>query len=531
MVIAAMLLTGTVSAKPVDAATARRVAETPMNAEGMKKAEGGFGKADTTETKELTNLVIFLRFADDEEIDHSFEAIDSMFNSREYGYLSVYNFFDVLTYGKIHYNTVYTNNIQNGIIVSYVDPMPRGYYQPYSDSNQLGYTEPYPFEGVPMREAELLARAIHYVDSMHLVSPSVVLDGDGDGYIDNVSFIAKGDIDTWNTLLWPHLESFPHDSISHPVTINGLRPNTYNFEFEGASERYFCTHVFRHEIGHSLHLPDLYHYSHYIEVYPAGPWDMMDGSYGPNHTNALFKNKILHVAADPIEISCDGDYTLHSVGTSDTQICYYIRSSIDTSQWFTFEYRNKEDLFEEYIPGTGLIAGRWIDSVPFDNNRLFSNELFDFYNYVHHYWIFRPGSAIDTVNGYIKQAHFSYATGRTSFGPTTDPHPYLTDGTPETSFEITDIHENGSTLTFHVHFLNTDGIEQPESGGQCPVVRVQEGRIIVEGTSKERVMVYDMMGHVVSTLSIGHSASQTLPSGVYVVKVGTHSAQKVVVLR
>ena len=31
-------------------------------------------------TRELTNLVVFVRFADDEEIDHSFNAIDSMFN-------------------------------------------------------------------------------------------------------------------------------------------------------------------------------------------------------------------------------------------------------------------------------------------------------------------------------------------------------------------------------------------------------------------------------------------------------------------
>ena len=57
--------------------------------------------------------------------------------------------------------------------------------------------------------------------------------------------------------------------------------------------------------------------------------------------------------------------------------------------------------------------------------------------------IFRPGSNCDTINGDPYEAHFSFASGRTSFGPTTDPHPYLTDGTPEVSFEITDIQENG----------------------------------------------------------------------------------------
>ena len=120
-------------------------------------------------TTELTNLVVFVRFADDAEINHSFVDIDNMFNATTPGYLSVYNFYDVMTYGKIHYNTIYTNNIQNGVIVSYQDANPRGYFEPYSYFNPIGYTEPNPFMGVSMREAELLGRIVSYVDSMHLV--------------------------------------------------------------------------------------------------------------------------------------------------------------------------------------------------------------------------------------------------------------------------------------------------------------------------------------------------------------------------
>ena len=135
------------------------------------------------ETRELTNLVIFLRFSDDEEIDHSFADIDSMFNGRTPGYLSIYNFYDALTYGKIHYNTVYTNDIQNSVIVSYQDIMPRCYFQPYdSVENPVGYLpEEQPFMGVSMREAQLLGRAVRYLDSLHLVDDNIVLDGDGDG--------------------------------------------------------------------------------------------------------------------------------------------------------------------------------------------------------------------------------------------------------------------------------------------------------------------------------------------------------------
>ena len=409
------------------------------------------------QSTELTNVVIFVRFADDAEINHSFADIDTMFNGRTPGYLSVYNFYDVMTYGRMHYNTVYTNNIQNGVIVSYQDVQPRGYFEPYSSWNPIGYTEPNPFMGVSMREAELLGRIVHYVDSMGLVDPNIVLDGDGDGDIDNISFVVKGGTGEWASILWPHMEYFPHDSLDYTVTLNGVRPNTFNMEFEGST--YFNAHVFRHEMGHSLDLPDLYHYINYDDVTPAGSWDMMCYNYSPNHTAAIYKNKILHVSDDPIEITEDGDYTLLSVGSSPSQNCYYIRSHIDPTQWYVFEYRSQADLFDEGIPGSGLLIARWNDTVTLDYDGMFANAFFDYYNQAHQYWIFRPGSESDIENGYISEANFSQYEGRTSFGPTTDPHPYLTDGTPETCFEITDIYDHGDHLTFHVHFFDT-GLEE-----------------------------------------------------------------------
>ena len=180
---------------------------------------------------------------------------------------------------------------------------------------------------------------------------------------------------------------------------------------------------------------------------------MMCYNYVNNQMAAIYKNKILHVSEDPIEITEDGDYTLLSVGSSPSQNCYYIRSYIDPTQWYVLEYRNQNDLFEENIPGSGLLVARWNDTVTLDYNGMFANAFFDFYNQAHQYWIFRPGSSIDTVNGFINEAFFSQNLGQTAFGPTTDPHPYLTDGTPENSFEITDIYDHRDHLTFHVHFF------------------------------------------------------------------------------
>ena len=310
---------------------------------------------------ELTNLVVFVRFADDEEIDHPFYAIDSMFNSREPGYYSVYNYYDAMTYGRIHYNTVYTSNVQNGVIVSYRDTLPRGAFQPWSETNPIGYQFEIPFMGVCMFEAQLLARILDYVDSAHLVPDSVVLDGNGDGFIDNVSFVVKGGVGAWASLLWPHMEYFPHDSIDHPVTVNGMRPNTFNFEFEGAGEDYFNAGVFCHEMGHSLGLPDLYHYTNYRDVSPAGYWDIMSSNaLGPNHTAAIYKHKVLHVCDAPVEITADGDYTLLSVGSSPLILTSGSPSSTATAAtpssralWAAACWRR-----------AGLIAFRWTTVAP-----------------------------------------------------------------------------------------------------------------------------------------------------------------------
>lgn len=483
------------------------------------------------QSRELTNLVIFLRFADDEEIDHPFADIDSMFNGHTPGYHSVYNYFDAMTYGRIHYNTVYTNNIHGGVIVSYQDPMPRCYFQPYdSVENPVGYLpEEQPFMGISMREAQLQARAFRYVDSLGLVDQSVILDGDGDGDIDNVSFIVKGGTGEWASMLWPHMEYFPHDSIDHPVTVNGVLPNTFNFEFEGADGGYFDAGVFCHEMGHSLNLPDLYHYINWHNYLPAGYWDIMSTNpFGPTHTAAIYKNKILHVSDDPVEITADGDYTLHSVGSSPSQNCYYIKSSIDTTQWFLFEYRRQEDLFEDGLPGTGLIVARWNDTVPMDYSGMFANAFFDFHTQAHQYWIFRPGSEIDTVDGSPMMANFSQASGRTSFGPTTDPHPYLTDGTPETSFEITNIRENGTELTFHVHFFNQQGIEEIENSELK--IEINGLNICVDNRDGEIIGIYDIMGRQLATSHLSPFTYHLSAPGVYLVKVGDRQARKVVII-
>ena len=483
---------------------------------------------------DLYNLALFVRFADDEEIDHSFQAIEDMFNKEEPDYNSVYNYYKESTYDKIHFHTVYANQIHGGQIVSYVTRHPRAYYQPYSPTNPIGYQGELPFMGISMREAELIAEIVHAVDSMGLVDPYTMLDGNGDGYIDNLSFIFKGGVGAWGSILWPQMEFFPQDSIDFPVMINGTRPYAFNFEFEGASS-YFTTQTFCHEMGHSMGLPDLYHYINYPNVSPAGGWDLMCVQTDHQQMSTILKYKYLHVTDEPIQITEDGTYTLLSNASSVSQNCYYIKSAIDSTQWYTFEYRNSADVFDASIP-TGLLIGRWNDTIPVNYEGSFANAFFDFYTHAHQYWIFRPGSSCDTVNGDVNNANFSFASGRTSFGPTTDPHPYLTDGTPEVSFEVTDIHEYGDYLTFHVHFL-TDDVEDVVMNSFSIYPNPAVDQLNVSGENMRTIEVYNALGQLIitenpaidnfCTIQLGN-----LSSGIYMLKVistdGSASVQKFV---
>lgn len=75
---------------------------------------------------------------------------------------------------------------------------------------------------------------------------------------------------------------------------------------------------------------------------------------------------------------------------------------------------------------------------------------------------------------------------------------------------------------------NCEGIE--EAGDQWPVVSVAGGRIVIDGACGETVHIYDMMGRQYQPFT-SHLSPFTLPTGIYMVRVGARPARKVVVIR
>ncbi len=459
------------------------------------------------------NLVLFLKFADDEEFVNDLSFYERMFNTDA---KSVGNYFKAISYNNFTYKTIYPINCVGSRINPYTDSLPRGYFRPYSHDNPIGYTTPNPMISISMREAQLIKRLCHYIDSLHLVPESEVLDADGDGDIDNISIIVSGQTDDWAELLWPHMEFFPHDSIGHTLTINGKRVNCFNFEFDNAPG-HTSTRTFCHEMGHSLGLPDLYHYYNYTNVYPVY-YDIMGVTLC--HPSTIYKHQLLGLGDSPTFITQDGTYTIFSNGSSPNNNLYMIRSALDTNQIFTIEYRNTDDPFEDAIPFSGLIMGRWLDTVT-RNIYNAGNSEFDNNLKPHAYWVFRPGSNADITQGSPADCIFSQFSARTTFGPTSNPHPYLIDGTPEQNFEIYDIQENGTTCTFSVRFLHQESIsDMPVASAIKAMPNPATSQITLVGVANNTpVSIYNMLGQRVMSLNyVGQPISiSDLVSGFYII--------------
>lgn len=119
--------------------------------------------------------------------------------------------------------------------------------------------------------------------------------------------------------------------------------------------------------------------------------------------------------------------------------------------------------------------------------------------------------------------------------PTCDDPVAIVQATPRDGYRF-DHWSDGSTqnpytytamgsLTLTAYFASTtEGIDDIETDGIR--VYVVDGRIIVEGAENETVRVFDLMG-----LCVGDNCSQRLTTGVYLVKVGSLPARKVVVIK
>jgi len=358
------------------------------------------GRAPTSGT--LNNLAIFIRFSDQSEYTQNISTYNAMFNGTTGNTMQSY-FWEV-SYNTLNIPTTYYPAPATTVI-SWQDSHPRAYYSPYSTSNTIGYNGDTERTD---REFTLLVNAVNGVSAQ--VPTGLNLDGDGDGMVDNVCFIIQGGTDGWAELLWPHRWSIYDRS----VYINSKRVYDFNFQLSD----YLSTSgvgVLCHEMFHSLGAPDLYHYS-YDGLVPVGPWDVMENDGNPpQHMSAYMKYRYGHWISEIPELTADGTYSLNAL-TSATNNCYKIASPNSGTEYFVVEYRRKTGTFENSLPGSGLLVYR-VNPAYEGNADGPPDELY----------LYRPGGTT-TVNGTVNSANYSAESGRTAINSTTNPTPFLTNG-------------------------------------------------------------------------------------------------------
>lgn len=380
----------------------------------------------------LNNIVIFIRFADDAEFTNTFSSVNNMFNENQSG-VSMQSYFKEVSYNQINIPTTFYPAPDGENILSYQDTYNRSFFQPYNAAtNPNGYNGD---DERTEREHALLERAVRYITENNMIPGDLNVDYNNDGYVDNVCFVVRGDVGAWSSLLWPHQWSL----YTRSVYINEKRVYTFNFQLADAVNN-FNTSTMCHEMNHSLGAPDLYHYS-YTGPTPVGKWDLMQSNATPpQHMGAYMKYMYGNWIDEIPEITESGVYTLHDISSSSNN-CYKIASP-ESNQYYVLEYRKKS--VEAAIPGTGLLIYR-INT----DEEGYGNRYWDGVTRFDEVYIFRPNGTT-TVEGSINSAYFSAGSGRTAFDASTNPKPFLIDGTVDDNLMISDISAAGETISFRV---------------------------------------------------------------------------------
>ncbi|MBE0639957.1 MAG: M6 family metalloprotease domain-containing protein [Bacteroidales bacterium] len=393
--------------------------------------QGFDNPANRDNTGTFNNLVVYIRFSDQQEFTNDTTYYFNMFNNTSPGYSSMYNYFEAVSYETLFMPSHFYPVPPQNTVISYQDTYPRAYFMPYDPgTNTQGYQGD---DERRTREHKLLKRAVEAIASE--VPSDLNIDYNNDGYVDNVVFIIRGGTTAWSTLLWPHRWVLYSES----AFINGKRVWDYNFQLE-TSLTGSGTGVLVHEMFHSLGAPDLYHYTTQ-PVTPVGAWDVMaQNNNPPQSMGAYMKFRYGHWIDDIPEITECGVYTLEPVA-SDQNNCYKIASPNSTTDYFVLEYRLKQGVFESTLPTSGLLIYR-VDATMHGQGNAQGppDELY----------VYRPNGT-NYVNGTLPQAAFAEDFGRTAFNDNTNPACFLSNDLPG-GIDIFNIGMIGETISFEVNF-------------------------------------------------------------------------------
>ncbi|MCX6153691.1 MAG: hypothetical protein NT007_05995 [Candidatus Kapabacteria bacterium] len=236
----------------------------------------------------LNNLVIFVRFSDQNEFTEQTSFFGDQFNSTNS--VSMHTYYEEVSYNQLVINTSFYPSPSGATVISYRASHPRGYYCVYdANTNPEGYKNDSERWD---REHTILMNAVNSVSSQ--IPPNKDIDNDNDGLVDKVAFMIQGpDVGSGGKLLLPHKSELS----SFDVKINGKRVWYYNLLLSSWAYNPRSVSVLNYEMFDTLGAPDLYHYKdkdgNTDGVEPVGKWDLMEDDNN-QHMGAYMKAKYGH---------------------------------------------------------------------------------------------------------------------------------------------------------------------------------------------------------------------------------------------
>lgn len=386
-----------------------------------------------TATGTINGIVIFIKFADDNE----FETTDLnklMYNFASDAGPSLKHFYHTASYKKLTIENYFCPRSDTSTRLSYTDSHKRNYFKAYNATlNPDGYKNDTERGD---REWQLLKTAVEWLAENSMIPEDVNFDSDGDGYADFVSFIIRGKSIGWSDLLWAHKWQFSQSM--EPFITPQIRVGTYAFQPEDQS----AVTIICHEAFHAFGAPDLYHYDEaYRTLNPCGKWDLMDGGDGQmlafmKHSYTTWKTAL--------PITQSGHYVLFPQAETDTQSMYIYKANTDESIIFEFRKRSS-DAYENTLPGSGLIISR-------SNAKFKGNTNYNGLSSHDGIYVFRPGGTPNS-NGNPNMANFSSTIGRVYFGPDSSNYAFTSKG-EQIPIEVRNIIDHGDSLSFDLVLLD-----------------------------------------------------------------------------
>ena len=387
-------------------------------------------KAETT-VRQVNNIVLFAQF--DPLTEKNFMSGDatntvlSMCNDTT-TYRSLTKYIDTISYGQMHVDS-YFPQLKDGVIEPYVLSQSR---ESYTDYNQY---------------------AVEMIQNI-AIPADIPLDGDNDGYIDNIVCVVDGKVTSAADPLWS--KAFYLDG---GLQVNGLTVGQVNLHSGYSvigSTLFNGIGTVCHEFLHSMGYPDLYHRSD-VPGDPVGQWDIMA-------TTSIFLQYPLAYQRYSVSgwmgaetITTAGTYALAPASASEGSRLYLLKTPLSDTEFFAVEYRKQgakySDELDGKIYGDGMVVYRVNTSVV-GNYRGDTDQIY----------IFRPGeTALNGGAGDLTKSCYG-GTGAPNHIGTTDLQKKFSDGAlvyadgtnSGIALDNIQIQDNG-TLTFSVSFADLSG--------------------------------------------------------------------------